>query len=201
MKLISTFVFYFIFINVIFSQNKEIDEVKEFQSKLTADYKDPDHSPLKGEKLNEFQGHEFFPIDLNYRVIAKFKKDKGKVFGMKTSTSRMAQYKKYGTLSFEINGETFKLNVYQSESLKKSEEYKDYLFLPFMDQTNGNTTYGAGRYIDLSIPKGKTIVVDFNKAYNPYCAYTEGYSCPIPPQDNFLNTEIKAGIKSPKKAN
>ena len=73
--------------------------------------------------------------------------------------------------------------------------YKDYLFLPFTDPTNGVTTYGGGRYLDLMIPATKVVQLDFNKAYNPYCAYSGNYSCPIPPEENHLEIEIKAGVK------
>ena len=78
----------------------------------------------------------------------------------------------------------------------QQEKYRDYLFLPFTDNTNGEQTYTGGRYIDLSIPDGDTIVVDFNKAYNPYCAYNKKYSCPIVPSVNNLDTEIRAGVKA-----
>ncbi len=75
-------------------------------------------------------------------------------------------------------------------------DFENYLFLPFTDLTNGNGTYGGGRYIDLEIPKGDTMVIDFNKSYNPYCAYNGKYSCPIPPKENDLNIAIKAGVKN-----
>jgi len=77
----------------------------------------------------------------------------------------------------------------------KEEEYRDYLFLPFTDLTNGEQTYMGGRYLDLSIPEGDTIVLDFNRAYNPYCVYNKKYSCPLVPPVNALNTKISAGIK------
>jgi len=80
--------------------------------------------------------------------------------------------------------------------LKEDEGYEDYLFLPFTDATNGNETYGGGRYIDLSIPNGDQIVIDFNKAYNPYCTYNKKYSCPIVPSQNALDIEIFAGVKA-----
>ena len=69
------------------------------------------------------------------------------------------------------------------------------MFLPFSDLTSGNETYGGGRYIDLEIPKGKTITIDFNQAYNPYCAYNPKYSCPIVPAENELLTNVNAGVK------
>ena len=79
-------------------------------------------------------------------------------------------------------------------------DYANYLFLPFNDNTNGKTSYGGGRFIDLEIPEAgsKTIVIDFNKSYNPYCAYNHKYSCPIPPSENNLNVEISAGVKAYK---
>ena len=81
----------------------------------------------------------------------------------------------------------------------KEEGYEDYLFLPFLDDTNGEESYGGGRYIDCRIPEGDTIEIDFNKAYNPYCAYNENYSCPIVPRENYLAIEVKAGVKVFKK--
>jgi hypothetical protein len=89
------------------------------------------------------------------------------------------------------------LHAYQSIHWGKTEQYKDMLFIPFTDNTNNKTTYGGGRYIDLDIKEinaGK-IVLDFNKCYNPYCAFADGYSCPIPPRENSLNIDIKAGEK------
>jgi hypothetical protein len=102
-------------------------------------------------------------------------------------------------LTFQIKGKSYQLNVYQGQDLIKKEGYEDYLFLPFLDDTNGEGSYGGGRYIDLRIPKGDTIVIDFNSAYNPYCAYNEKYSCPIVPRDNYIETEVKAGVKAFKK--
>ena len=76
-------------------------------------------------------------------------------------------------------------------------EYQDYLFLPFTDSTNGNETYEAGRYIDLKMTDiaGNSVIIDFNKSYNPYCAYKSGYQCPVPPAENHLKTWVRAGEK------
>ena len=107
-------------------------------------------------------------------------------------------YVKYADLYFTLKGEKQKLAVYQSQSLKTDPEYYDYLFLPFTDLTNGDSTYGGGRYIDLRIPEDgvKKITLDFNQAYNPYCAYSGGYSCPVPPAENNLDAAITAGVKT-----
>jgi uncharacterized protein (DUF1684 family) len=82
-------------------------------------------------------------------------------------------------------------------ALKKQKEYKKYLFIPFRDLTSGKESYGGGRYIDTEIPAGETLILDFNRAYNPYCAYSHRYSCPIPPEENTLKVEIRAGEKVP----
>ena len=114
---------------------------------------------------------------------------------MKTTTSRLPTYEVFGVATFVLDGKELQLNIYQSHRLRETEEYKDYLFLPFTDLTNGEETYGGGRFIDLEIPKGDYITIDFNKSYNPYCAYNKKYSCPIPPKENDLDVRILAGIK------
>src|SRR4029077_12782195 len=105
---------------------------------------------------------------------------------------------KYGLLSFSLHGSLLHLFVYQSEALMKKEEMKEYLFVPFGDATSGFESYGGGRYIDLSISaiKKNRVILDFNKAYNPYCAYASGYNCPIPPLENLLTVPIVAGEKN-----
>jgi len=97
-----------------------------------------------------------------------------------------------------------KLHVYQSQSLLQSDQYKDYLFIPFTDLTSGNGTYEAGRYIDIKSEeiRGDHVIIDFNKAYNPYCAYVKNvYNCPIPPRENDLPVAILAGEKEYGKKN
>jgi uncharacterized protein len=178
----------------------QIENEKEsaiiFQENLNKKFADSNTSPLTEDDRNSFKQLEFFPISEVYKVNAEFIKiKKGKVFEMKTSTKRLPKYKVFGLLKFEIEGKTHQLYVYQSLDLIKKKEYKDYLFLPFTDYTNGNETYGAGRYLDIRIPKENQIEIDFNKSYNPYCAYNKDYSCPIVPEENDLKIEIKAGVK------
>lgn len=169
----------------------------EFQREINAKFKDAEQSPLKEKDRENFQGLDFFPFDDTYVVTADFKRTPDeKAFGMKTTTTRLPVYVKYGELSFTLKGKPYKLNVYQNQDLIKKEEYADYLFLPFLDDTNGNSTYGGGRYIDMRIPQGNTMVIDFNTAYNPYCAYNEKYSCPIIPRENYMAEKIEAGVKA-----
>lgn len=158
--------------------------------------RDPEESPLKEEERKKFTELNFFPVDSNFRVTAKFTRlKKQKSFEMKTSGSKRPLYIVYGIVEFTLGGKVFKLNVYRNIVLSKEKEYRNYLFLPFTDNTNGGETYGGGRYIDLKIPKGNVIVIDFNLCYNPYCAYTTGYSCPVPPAENYIDYEISAGEK------
>lgn len=180
---------------------KWIQEARTYQENLNAEYKDKSKSPLDKEALATFTAHEFFPVNLSFRVVAKLKLAPGSPFlKMKTTTMRLDEQRIYGMLEFTIDGKKFELPVYQSSNLMKTTEYKDYLFLPFTDLTNGNETYQGGRYIDLLIPNGDEIVIDFNKAYNPYCAYSHRFSCPIVPAANRLPIAVKAGIKyTPKK--
>lgn len=169
---------------------------KEFQEELNRDYADSTKSPLTEADLKVFKELDFFPINEKFIVKAQFKRTKkAKVFKMKTSTSRTPEYKKYGELYFTIDGKEYQLNVYQSIDLSKKEEYKDYLFLPFSDLTNGKESYIGGRYIDMKIQDAKVWEIDFNKAYNPYCAYNHKYSCPIVPLENDLDVAILAGVK------
>ena len=192
---------YILIVTILFfalssAQDKTIQTSEEFQADLNKKYADSISSPLKKEDLKFFKNLNFFNIDSKYIVEAKLvRTKKEKVFKMKTSTDRLPEYKKYGELYFTIDGKELKLNVYQSIDFIKKKEYKNYLFLPFTDLTCGNDSYAAGRYIDLSIPKNDVIIIDFNKAYNPYCAYNYKYSCPIVPVENDLTVEIKAGVK------
>lgn len=173
-----------------------VSGIQEHQQALNSQFKDKEDSPLTPQDRKKFEALDFFPIDSNYRVEARFERTpNAEPVKMKTSTDRMPTYQVYGKLSFELKGETYELKVYQSLRLRESEEHKSYLFLPFTDLTNGVETYGGGRYIDLTIPQGNTLIIDFNKAYNPYCAYSYSYSCPIPPAENHLETMIMAGIK------
>lgn len=168
-----------------------------YQKELVEFYTNPSSTPLNQEEINIFKGITFFPIDNKYNLKADFQPiENGNVIPFPTSAGKIKHYKEYGTATFTIDGEEQTLTIYQSSPVM--EEYKNHLFLPFTDDTNGDTTYGGGRYLDLDVtksilPNGK-ILIDFNKAYNPYCAYSARYNCPIPPGNNSLDIEIKAGV-------
>lgn len=172
-----------------------ITEISKFQKELMDEWNNPETTPLKEEEKESFQGIHFFPLDLNYRVYADFTPIKeGATHPFPTSAKKIKYYKEYGKISFTILSEHFELTLYQSDP--PIEGYETSLFLPFMDETNGETTYGGGRYLDFEISdiKNRKIWIDFNQAYNPYCAYSSHYNCPIPPANNYLETEVKAGV-------
>lgn len=170
--------------------------IQAHQDHLNKEYAEAETSPLDSVDLVNFEALEFFPINPAFRVVAQFKEQTSDVFKMATTTDRAPEYRKYGVLLFKLQGKRCRLNIYQNIQLSKTEKYKNYLFVPFTDATNGTSSYGGGRYIDFEIPQDKYVVLDFNKAYNPYCAYSSRYSCPIPPKENDLDIAIKAGIKA-----
>ncbi|WP_459212936.1 DUF1684 domain-containing protein [Aquimarina rhabdastrellae] len=187
-------------VNLIAQKTTAIKEIRDFQEALNKKFVIAETTPLTSEDLEVFTTHEFFAINMHYRIKADFIRTPYETpFIMQTTTNREPIYVKYGEVHFRLNKKKYILNVYQNQALIEQEEYKNYLFLPFTDLTNGKTTYGGGRFIDLEIPEKQTIIIDFNKAYNPYCAYNNKYSCPIPPEENHLEIEIPVGVKSFKR--
>lgn len=175
---------------------KGSEAVEKFQKELNEEYASAEKSPLLKEDLAVFKSLDFFLYNPNLQIEARFVRTPNeKVFEMKTSTTRKPLYIKFGEAHFTIDGKALVLNIYQNIELSKKKEYVDYLFLPFSDLTCGKETYIGGRYIDLKIPTSDTIFIDFNTAYNPYCAYNHKYSCPIVPLENDLPVAINAGVK------
>ena len=172
------------------------DSLAAYWDRINAEYRDPEHSQLRPEDRPHFTELERFAPDSNYRVQARFKPKPGKPFGMKTTTDRLPQYEAFGQLSFELLGRKQRLTVYRNIDLAKKPEYLNHLFVPFTDLTNGEGSYGGGRYIDLQGPLDQVVEIDFNRSYNPYCAYGGRYSCPIPPAGNHLEVPVRAGVKA-----
>jgi uncharacterized protein (DUF1684 family) len=171
------------------------DSIALFRKHYKEEFIREERSPLKG---NDTAYLRFFPTNKAYSVDATLElTPKSPQFQMQTHSGKIQLYRQYGIANFVLKGKKYKLHLYQNLSLLQKEEHKQHLFLPFNDLTNYESSYAGGRYIDLStgdIHNG-TIRVDFNKAYNPYCAFKEGYSCPIPPVENRLKLRIEAGEK------
>ena len=197
-KLISSYLVVCFFIFIACQTDKSyINSNSEYQKNQNDFFKDASRSPLKSKDLKDFKGLDFFSIDSSYMVKAKlFRTPNTSYFEMKTTTERITRERVFGVLSFSINNQPFELNVYQGESAGEEDVDTNYLFLPFLDESNGLTTYGGGRYIDLYVPVGDTLIIDFNQAYNPFCAYNDKYSCPIVPRENYIPLNVTAGVKS-----
>ncbi|MDP2527041.1 DUF1684 domain-containing protein [Maribacter dokdonensis] len=179
------------------TKSDKLADILLFQEELNAEFKNPESSPLPDRFRINFESLDFFEPDTNYIVEAELvRTPEALPFSMPTTTGRESTEVVYGIAKFTLNGKDHKLEIYQSPELITQAEYEDYLFLPFTDNTNGEETYGGGRYLDLRIPKGNKIILNFNKAYNPYCAYNKKFSCPIVPKVNNLDTEIKVGVKA-----
>jgi uncharacterized protein (DUF1684 family) len=169
-------------------------EINEHRKKQQQEMRDPKESPLSKKDRRRFKGLNYYAIDLSYRVKAKFIKTENPVlFKMKTTTTRLPEYSKFGEVHFDLNGQHYKLEVYHNSEIAKRPGYEDYLFIPFTDETNGKETYEVGRYLDFRSPAGEEVTIDFNLAYNPYCSYSPNFSCPIPPEVNYLRMQVKAG--------
>jgi len=168
-------------------------EIISHRKEINTEFLDPKHSPLLDEDRKQFTSLNFFPIDSMYRFKANVTHFNNKEpFQMATSTERLPWYQHVATLTFAVNDTTQLLEVYKNLDNKED----SVLFIPFGDATNGLASYGGGRYLDIELEKGSSYaIIDFNKAYNPYCAYNHRYSCPIPPEANRLEVAIKAGEK------
>lgn len=197
-KLATLTIFSFALIVQAYAQEeaKIIKDILAYREKQHKEFLDPAKTPLDKRDRRKFKGLFYYPIDLSYRVKARLELNETPVlFKMPTTTTRLPEYTRYGDVYFTLKGQEFKLEVYQNPEISKRPGYEDYLFIPFTDETNGDETYDVGRYLEFRIPTSEDIYIDFNLCYNPYCSYSDRYSCPIPPQQNHLPIKIIAGEK------
>lgn len=149
--------------------------------------------------LDEKDLIKYFSFKKSWQVEAEYVPlEKEPIFQMPTYSGITRDYRKFASATFHRGTKKLTVFLYQNMMLIRQPQYKDYLFLPFKDNTNGAESYGGGRYMDVRISdvKNGMIILHFNKAYNPYCAYNEGFNCPIPPQENHLNLSIRAGERN-----
>jgi len=179
-----------------FNPSKYKEDIKKERAIKDAEMKNDEHSPIQDDEKPDFKKLNYYKPKADYRKVATFERfDQATHFLMKTSTDRLPEYSLYGVVKFKHHNKIYSLNVYQNIELVKKPGYEKYLFVPFNDLTNDHETYGGGRFLDLAETGADTLVIDFNKAYNSYCAYNHKYSCPIPPESNNLNIKIEAGEK------
>ena len=164
-----------------------MNELERFRKNKDEFFRTDHHSPLTPEQKQNFSGLKYFPEnpDLDLTVeVERF--DKGDMVKIQTNTGDVQTYERFGRFEFVLEGEEASLTIY-------SNEYG--FFLPFADSLAGEETYGAGRYLEPEeLPDGR-FKVDFNQAYNPYCAYNPNWSCPLTPFENRLKVPIQAGEK------
>ncbi len=176
---------------ILHAQQSYKEKIERYRQHYKQEFITEERSPLKGDDTAYLR---FFAPDEKYKIVASLTTTpNARSFDMPTHSGKTKKFRQYGILHFSINDTAAQLSVYQNLSLLK--EDKEHLFVPFTDATSYIETYAGGRYIDLSIKdiKDNTIVLDFNKCYNPYCAFADGYNCPIPPVENRLPVAIHAG--------
>jgi uncharacterized protein (DUF1684 family) len=168
------------------------EKLNAFRLKRDQFFKNDSHSPLKESDLKKFRGLRYFPIDLKYAVtgaIGKYPMDPKPLYAnLPTSKEREKKYVKYGRFKFKLEGKEYILHIYRP--LGGGD-----LFLPFKDKTAGTETYPEGRYLHVEPMPGGKVLIDFNRASNPFCEYNEKFTCPFAPKENWLDIEIRAGEK------
>ena len=170
------------------------DHVREQRKQKEQFFAESPRSPIPGDQQEDFPGLEYFPVDESLRFeLELHEHDEKESLVVETTTGNEQEYLRWGEFRFEVDGEAVTLQAY------KGDPDEDRLWVPFRDETSGEETYGAGRYIDLERDhhyRDGVWVLDFNHAYNPTCAYNEAYECPLIPTENWLEVPIEAGEKS-----
>ncbi|WKK87083.2 DUF1684 domain-containing protein [Marivirga arenosa] len=171
-------------------ESNYFEELKSYRHDKDSFMRNNEKSPFV-EQAIEYKGLNYFDIDESYKVKASVEAlENGKVYDLRTSDDRLKTFQAVAILHFDLLGSHQDLTLLQSAD-------DGLYFLAFYDETSSITTYGAGRYLEISYKKGQnSVILDFNKAYNPYCAYTTGYTCPVPPTENNISIPINAGEKN-----
>lgn len=168
---------------------------QDFESELAA-HREKYKAETKGRFPEQVQ--DFYEPNAKFRIEATYKKPrKPKTISVPTSGVKIKDYTEFALVTFEVDGKKHKIMTYRQSPVLPL--YKNLVFVPFKDLTAPKDTYGGGRYMDMDINdfKDGNVIMDFNKAYNPYCAFSEGWNCPIPPDQNYLKVRIEAGEKVP----
>lgn len=167
-------------------------ELEQARKEKDEFFRESHHSPLTPEQQRDFDGLNYFPEDSDLRLEVEVDRfDEPEQVQIQTNTGDVRSYQRFGRFAFEVDGEQAELTIYEDDHS---------FFLPFVDSLAGKETYGAGRYLEPHRVPGGKFLVDFNLAYNPYCAYNENWSCPLTPPENRLQVPIRAGEKIYQKA-
>jgi uncharacterized protein (DUF1684 family) len=167
-----------------------VSALTQFRAEKDAFFKSHPQSPLTPAQRREFAGLAYFPENPALRLELDLEpfEDQNEI-EMQTSTGDVQQYSRLGRITFVVDGQPAVLTIYANQWGH---------FLPFVDSLANKETYGAGRYLEPERLDGNRFLVDFNLAYNPYCAYNEAWSCPLTPFENRLKVPVRAGEKLPQ---
>jgi uncharacterized protein (DUF1684 family) len=175
-------------------------EMKQYRHQKDQFFVTSPDAPIPAGERQQFHGLRYFEPDLSYRVEATLERFSApEIVQLGTTTGRITQHYRYGEVRFTLDGQACRLTAYKSADAHGFEDEEDRsLFLPFRDATTGKESYGAGRYLEVEEDAGGSdqLVLDFNLAYSPWCAYSEAYSCILPPAENRLEVAIRAGEQS-----
>jgi len=182
--------------NTIVNSDSYAQEIANHRAEYKAEFLKDERSPLR---TPDFKYMHFYEPDATFDCDCTFvRTENAKPFEMATVSGKTQIYTKYGVATCPIGDLQITVNIYGSMRVQAMPGYADHLFIPYKDHTSGEETYGGGRYLDISkkdIANGH-VNIDFNKSYNPWCMYSDGYNCPIPPKENHLAIEINAGEKT-----
>jgi hypothetical protein len=171
------------------------DELETWKASKDEYLREHPHSPIPRDQREGFDGLDYYPPDPDYRFVLDLDEhDDHEEITVETTTDGAQRYHRWGTFRFELDGEEYGVDGFK----RVGEEDADRLWVPVRDATSGDTTYGAGRYLDLDADDrtddGRW-VVDFNYLYSPFCAYNDAYECPLTPMSNWIDAPIEAGEK------
>ena len=176
------------------SKDGYIESILAKRQETDTSFKNDKDSPLNDEQKKIFTSLSYYDISEKYKVIADFViNDTQQIIKMAITDGSQREYFIYGKAVFKLDNKDLKLTVFKPVDLNK-----EYYFIPFYDKTSGETSNGGGRYVEPELLNSRTMEIDFNLSYNPYCAYNHKYRCPIPPSENNLDIAIKAGEKIPE---
>ena len=187
-------IIYYVF-NTAQTDDAYVQDLIEFRKDKDRRFLEEDESPLDKAQKGVFDSLRYFDPNPAYRIVADLEwMNNAPAFSLPTTADGQTQeYRRIAEASFQLGGKP--QEVVLLESVERPDEPNMYLF--FRDETSGEDTYGAGRYVEVEKRRKKTCIIDFNRAYNPYCAYNEYYVCPIPPKENYISVRVEAGEKLP----
>lgn len=172
-----------------------LSEIETIRKRKDLEFKNQKDSPIPAHEKEGFTGLDYFEVNESWKIKAKVVlNDQTPPIEMPHTDGQIGHMMNVADLIFERDGMEFKLHTY----INSDKPSNSAVFIPFYDDSNGNSTYAGGRYLDLALtPSQDSVWLDFNLAYNPYCVYNDLYACPIPPESNYLEVYIEAGEQLP----